>query len=355
MRIALVTDTHAGARNDNKIINEYYLKFFEEQFIPYLLENNISKVIHLGDVFDKRKQINIHTLHTWKQRVFDVLQEHNIEVDIILGNHDLYYKDTSQVNSVEEILKHYTNINIFSTATEKEIDGLKFIYVPWINIENQKETLDLVRSTTAEILLGHIEIKGFQMHKGSINIDRGFEVSELKKFDHVLSGHFHHKSKENHIQYLGNPYEMTWNDWNSEKGFHVLDTRTREIEFIENERKIFHRIIYNDENKTLEEVMNINFSQYKDMFVKVVVQQKTNPLFYDTFIDKLEENAPHDLKKVETIHDVDAENVDESISTKDTLTILQEHVENLNIEIDKKKLSDIINELYLEASNMDVG
>jgi DNA repair exonuclease SbcCD nuclease subunit len=355
MKIALVTDTHAGARNDNKIINEYYLKFFEEQFIPYLLNNNITKIVHLGDVFDKRKYINIHTLHTWKQKVFDVLEKNNISMDIILGNHDLYYKDTSKVNSVCEVLQSYNNIKIFQSATEKEIYGLKFLYVPWINIDNQKDSFELIKNTTAEILLGHIEIKGFQMHRGSINIDRGFEVSELQKFDYVLSGHFHHKSREGHIQYLGNPYEMTWNDWNSEKGFHILNTQTRELEFIENERKIFHKIVYNDENKTLEEVMNVDFNKYKDMFVKVIVQEKTNPFFYDTFIDKLEEHAPHDLKKVEKIHDVDAEDVDESISTKDTLTILREHIEDLNIEIDKKKLCDIINELYIEASNMDVG
>jgi DNA repair exonuclease SbcCD nuclease subunit len=354
MRIALITDTHAGARNDSSIFNEYFLNFFENQFLPYLEENNIKKIIHLGDVFDRRKYINFYTLNSWKQRVFDVMRDKNIQMDVIIGNHDAFWKNTNQINSVRELLYQYDNISVYENPYEIEIDSIKFLYIPWVNSENQEESIRMIQNTSAEIMLGHIEIKGFQMHRGSLNLDRGFEVSDFKKFDYAMSGHFHHKSNEGHIYYLGSPYEMTWSDWGDKRGFHIFHTETRKLEFIENHSKIFHKIIYDDANKTLEEVLNHDFKKYTNMFVKVVVSEKTNAYFFDSFVDKLHEYNLHDLKIVEKIDDNEINSVDETLSSKDTLTIIQEHISELNIEIDKKKLSDIINELYIEASNLDI-
>lgn len=353
MKIALITDTHAGARNDSHIFNDYFLDFFENQFFPFLEKENIKKIIHLGDVFDRRKYLNFHTLHTWRKQVFDYLERNNIQMDIIVGNHDVYWKNTNTISSVEEILRQYKNIKIYSSVFEQVIDNIKFIYVPWINSENTKETLEAIKNTDAEILLGHLEIKGFQMHRGALNTDHGFEMSDLSKFDFVMSGHFHHKSNAQSIYYLGNPYEMFWHDWNDTRGFHVFDTQKRKLIFHENKRKIFHKIFYNDENKSLEEITNVDFQQFKNMYVKVVVEEKTNPSFFDIFLDKLQQVNPQDVKVVEKIDegdDFDSEN----LSAKDTLTILNEHIESMNLQLDKKKLTDLMSELYHDASNLDV-
>jgi len=352
-KIALITDTHAGARNDNQVFNEYFLTFFEKNFFPYLLENKIDTIVHLGDIWDRRKYVNFNTLNSWRRRVFDFISKNNINMYIILGNHDCYHKNNNNINSVNELLAKYSNIKIFGKAKEVEFDDLKFLFVPWVNQENESETLDAIRNTTAEILLGHIEIKGFQMHRGSLNIDKGFSVEDLKKFEYVMSGHFHHKSSNNGIHYLGSPYEMSWHDWNDKRGFHVFDTETRKLSFIENELKIFHKIVYDDKGKTLEEILSKDFSLYSNMYVKVIVSEKTNAYFFDTFMDNLNAVNPSDVKIIEKVDDLEEIEIDEN-SAKDTLSILKDHIDNLNIEIDKKKLCDLMSDLYIEALNVDI-
>lgn len=353
MKVVIITDTHAGARNDNIYINEYILDFFKNQLFPYMKENNITKIIHGGDVFDRRKYLNINTLDTWIEEVFDYLERENIQMDVIIGNHDVYWKNTNKVNSVKTTLRCYNNIKLYEKAEEVNVGGLDILYVPWINQENYDHSIEKINNSNCEYLIGHLEIKGFQMHRGTVNTDHGFEPSVFNRYYSVMSGHFHHKSSEGHIHYLGSPYEMNWSDWGDRRGFHVLDTETREIEFIENERKIFLKIDYNDKDKTLEEVMDVDFGLYNSKYVKVVIEENTNPYFFDMFLEKINENNPIDVKIVGKLDDVNGDLVDE-ITTKDTLTILHEYIENVETEIDKKSLSDIMSDIYHEAINMDI-
>ena len=62
MKIALVTDTHFGARSDSQAFDAYFKKFYQEVFFSEIDKRKITKIIHLGDCFDRRKYVNFNSL-----------------------------------------------------------------------------------------------------------------------------------------------------------------------------------------------------------------------------------------------------------------------------------------------------
>jgi len=353
MELAIVTDNHAGCRNDSPVFNEYCISFFTDQFIPFLLENKITTVLHLGDVFDRRKYVNFNTLALWRTRVFDVLQKHNIQMYITLGNHDVYYKNTNDINSVYELLRGYDNIKIYSTPETIQIDGLPIFLLPWIPQGQELENLKAIEETKAEICMGHLEIKGFEMFTGQVNREHGQDAKVFEKFDLVFTGHFHHKSSKGNIHYLGSPYQMTWNDWADIRGFHTFNTTTREIKFIENPKQIFKKIFYNDEGKTFPQVaQQYDCLNLTNLYVKIIVEKKDNPYWYDQFLEAVYAANPADV----SIFDQSLQSYDEEEEVdgaKDTLTILHEHVNCLDIQ-HKDKLNELLTSLYQEALTLEV-
>lgn len=348
MKIAIVTDTHAGARNDSIAFNEYFIKFFEDQFFPYIKEHNIRHVIHLGDIFDRRKYINLNTLSAWHSRVFSPLNKLVERFDIIIGNHDTYYKNTNEINSVDQMLSMYGNYNIFVEPTETKVGDLDVLYVPWICESNQQETYDAISKSKSRLCMGHLEIMGFEMHAGHINTEYGLTKDLFDKFYMTLSGHFHHKSSKSGIHYLGSPYPMTWGDWGDSRGFHAFDTKTLELEFIENPEQIFHKIYYDDSKETFDVLMQKDFTDLTGKYVRVIVQQKSNPYWFDKFIEKLQLVNPIDVNIDEGAIDYGAE--DETFDeAKDTLSILMDCVKSLELETYEKETMDLLRNLYIEA------
>lgn len=351
MKIAIITDTHCGAGNDNQSLNEFFLKFYEEVFFPYLKQHNIKTVVHLGDTFDRRKYINFQTLHSWQKRVFEPLNNWCDRVDILIGNHDTYYKNTNKINSVDELLKIYDKFNVYPEPTEVEIDSRKVMYVPWICEDNYDRTMSMIENSAATVCMGHLELVGFEMYAGHINADKGHRSEIFDKFYMTMSGHFHQKSSRGNIHYLGAPYAMMWGDWGSLKGFHVFDTETLDLTFIENPIQMFHKIYYNDSSETFESIMKTDHSNIGGKFVKVIVQKKNNPYWFDQFVDALQKHNPADLSVIESaFEDGISDDVDID-QAKDTLTILKECVDSLEIDEHKNALNDLLRELYLEALN----
>ena len=168
MKIALLNDTHFGCRNDSPHFINYQNKFYEEQFFPYLIKNNIKCLVHLGDVVDRRKFINHNTAHNFKKIFWDRLRELDIETHVILGNHDTYYKNTNEVNALEN-LNVGNEVKIYTRATEITLDGLDVLLIPWICEDNMEDTLHKLDNSTSQIAFGHLEVKGFEMHKGVMN------------------------------------------------------------------------------------------------------------------------------------------------------------------------------------------
>ena len=111
MLIALLNDSHFGVRNDSQAFQNYQLKFFDEQFFPFMQENNIKTLIHLGDVVDRRKFINHQTASIFRKRFFDRLYEEQIDTHIIIGNHDTYFKNTNEVNAIENLYTTFDKRN----------------------------------------------------------------------------------------------------------------------------------------------------------------------------------------------------------------------------------------------------
>lgn len=353
MKLALITDTHAGARNDNPFFNEFFLRFFEEKFIPYLHAHDIKTVIHLGDVFDRRKYINFQTLRDWRVRVFDKLEAMGIDVHIIIGNHDTYWKTTNEINSVTELIRSYKNIKIYEKATEIAFDDTQFLFLPWINPTNQEETLKTIQKTKARLVCGHLEIIGFEHFKGHTNTDKGWDRKVYDKFEMVFSGHFHFKSQQDNIWYLGSPYQMVWNDYGDPRGFHIFDTRTRDLDFIPNEEEIFEKIHYNDTGETMDSLLKLDLSGYANKSLKVIVEKKSDPHLFETFLEELYKVHPIDVSIIETelIGSIQEGAIDEG---KDTLSILIEYTESLALDPNlKPRLIEKLREIYVDASTLE--
>lgn len=352
MKIALINDTHAGARGDNPIFNEFFFKFWENTFFPYLEKNNIKTICHLGDVVDRRKFINFVTLNSWRSRFFDRARDLGIQLEVIVGNHDVTYKNSNELNAMNELFSHYDNINIYTEPVELNFDGLSVAMVPWINSDNYEKSMEFLTHTQSQIVFGHFEISGFEMDRGNV-CQGGMSREIFNRFDMVMSGHFHHKSNDGSIYYLGNQYEMTWADYGDTRGFHVFDTETRELEFIENPNRIFFKVAYNDENDAeKEKVKQIDFSQYKDTFVKVVVINKKEPYLFDSVIDSLYKAGVLDVSIVEDVSMNSTTNTDELVNqAEDTITILNKYIDGMTLDVDNNKLKNHMRELYVEALN----
>ena len=348
MKIALLNDTHFGCRNDSPAFIEYQNKFYNDLFFPYLQKNNIKTLIHLGDVVDRRKFINHNTAHNFKKVFWNRLDELGVDTHIIIGNHDTYYKNTNEVNAMQN-LDISKDAKVYTHATTVDFDGLPILFIPWICDDNEAETIRTIENTQSTIAMGHLEIKGFEMHNGHMN-EHGTEKSVFKRFEKVMSGHFHKKSDDGHIYYLGTQYEMTWSDYNCPKGFHIFDTQTRELTRVPNPITMFEKIVYND---TKQSYSNIDISQYKDKHIKVIVEEKTDTNMFGQFIDRLHnEIDTHEVNVIEDSFNINASaDVNVVDQGEDTLTFLQNYIDSLDTELDKGRMKDITKEFYNEVQD----
>jgi DNA repair exonuclease SbcCD nuclease subunit len=349
LKIALITDTHFGARNDNSNFNDYFFEFYEKQFFPYLEENDITDVIHLGDVMDRRKFVSYKTAKDFRERFVDKFA--NINLHMLVGNHDTFYKNTNAVNSLHELVDgRYDNITVYEKTTEVEFDGCKILFVPWINAENMTHTMKMLKTSDAQVCMGHLELNGFEMQKGMV-MDHGWDRQEFNRFDMVMSGHYHHKSDDGQIFYLGTPYEIYWNDWNDPKGFHVFDTEKRELERIVNPLNIFSKIYYDDSQE-----INYDMSSYKNKYVKLIVVNKKDLYEFDKFVDKLLKADCYEVKIIEDFSELDANNVSDDIveNTEDTMTLLERYIDDLDVSLSKSRLKNTMRTLYTEAQDLEI-
>lgn len=348
MKIALINDTHWGARNDSPVFINYFNKFYDEVFFPYLQENNIKTVIHLGDVVDRRKFINHNTAHNFKLKFWNKIDELNLDTHVIIGNHDTYYKNTNEINALQN-LNISKNAKVYTSSQTVNFDGLDILFMPWICDTNKDDTLYHIDNTTAQIVMGHLEIKGFEMHKGHLN-EQGLEKELFKRFEKVMSGHFHKKSDDGHIYYLGCPYQIMWSDYNCPKGFHIFDTHTRELTRILNPLVMFKKFIYNDKG---EDYSKKDLSEYANTFVKLFISNKTDNDMFDKLLDRFhnEINA-HEIIVIEDNSSDISASVREDIleQGEDTLTFLGNYIEQIDTTLDKAKLKAFAKELYVEAN-----
>ena len=346
MKIALITDQHLDGRKGSLAFWNYFQKFYDEIFFPTLEKEGIRTVIDLGDTFDNRKSMDYNTFNRVDTNYFQRLKDY--EVHMILGNHCTYYKNTNKINSPELLLEKYRNIRIYSEPKEILLGGKVFLMMPWINSGNKEECLRLIANSEADIMCGHLECDGFEVTPG-MKFEGGFKVSQFKNFKRVWSGHFHHKSKNGNVQYLGNPYQMFWNDYKDRRGFHIYDTESDRLKFVENPFEIFDKIFYDDARVDYNKQ---DVSDYKDKFIKLIVEEKRDYQMFETLVDRLYNVGVHDVKIIENLVDVESQD-DIEVSTKDTLTLLNEYIDEVEMSVEKSDLKNLMRSLYIESCNVD--
>ena len=352
MKIALLNDTHFGARNDNPAFVKYFNRFYDEIFFPYIIQNDIKTLIHLGDVVDRRKFINFNTAHNFQENFWKRLWDLKIDTHIILGNHDTYYKNTNKVNFTH-LIKTFDGANepwIYEKPATVNFDGLDILLLPWICPETEEESIYEIDNSHAEVAMGHLEIKGFEMQKGLFN-EHGLEPTQFKRFEKVMSGHFHKKSDDGRIYYLGSQYEMTWSDYKDPKGFHIFDTETRELTRVPNPLRMFKKIVYND---TKEDYFTKDLSDFENKIVKVFISNRTNEEMFNHLLDKLQNKINvHEVNVIEDVQSDMSSSVREDIldQGEDTITFLNNYVDQIQTDLNKQKLKEFIKETYVEAND----
>ena len=347
MKIGLITDTHYNFRKANKAFHEYFAKFYDEIFFPTLKKNKIKTVIHLGDAFDNRKGMDYWALDWAKENVYDRFQDLGITVYNIVGNHDAYYKNSNEINAIDTLLQQYYNVVRVSKPAEYIIEGMKTVLLPWICTDNEKETFELLEETEAKVVFGHLELNGFSVYPGQYQ-QEGLDKKVFQKFDRVYSGHYHTRSNDGKIFYLGNPYQMFWNDLNDKRGFHIFDTDDYKLDYYQNPHTMFERVYYENNNPK-----NFDASYLTNKMVKIVVRQRDDYKMFDKFVDAIVKVNPLELKIVENVDVYDEDVNCDEIPTEDTLSILDKYVEESEFELDKNTIKKLLREFYREALEVE--
>ena len=340
MRVAIITDTHYGARKGSKLFHDYFEQFYKNVFFPTLEKEEITTVLHLGDAFDSRKSIDYQSLDWTRRVVLEPLRKY--EVHMIVGNHDIYLRNSTKINAPSLLLQNYSNIKTYSDPEVIKIGNLNVLMIPWICADNEEKTLRLIKNSGCKVAMGHLELNGFQAHRGHI-MDDGMDSIVFDNFTKVFSGHYHTRSNNGTVFYLGNPYEIFWNDVNDTRGFHIFDTETFEHTPVNNPYKMYCIIYYDDDN-----YQTFDTREYENKIVKVIVRKKSNTKKFEKFIDKLYASNISELKIVENLQIEENENF-ETYESEDTLSILNRYVEESEISLDKSIVQKMLHEIYREA------
>ena len=348
-KVAIITDLHFGARGDALTFVDYMDKFYTNTFFPALQERGIKTILNLGDTFDRRKYINYNSLKRARQMFFDPIQKNDMAMFMLAGNHDTYYKNTNDTNSIDLLLNDYGNICTISEAMDITVDGRKIFMLPWICSDNYEQSMERMNDTDAEICMGHLEIAGFVMHRG-VKSHGGLNAERFRKFGLVYSGHYHHRNNDGHIYYLGNPYELTWSDYKDPRGFLIWDTETMELEFIENPYTMFERVEYDD---ATNDYSDFDASTMKEKYVKVIVNNKSDFKKFDDFLKKIYKANPHDVRILEDFAEFKDGEIDEELNLEDTMNILISYVDSVETTVNKEKITGFLRGLYAEAQQQE--
>ena len=348
MKIAIINDTHFGARGDSQIFFDYFMRFFDDVFFPYLEEHNIDTIIHAGDLMDRRKFINFNILNQVRTRFMDKLKSKNIKMHCILGNHDVYYRNTNEINSIRELFSN--DLTLYEKPEVVNFDGLDIALLPWVNKTNKDQCVEFIKTASAPILIGHLEVNGYQVMRG-VDFQGGMDKDPFDRYEKVLSGHFHCRQEKENVYYMGTQDQITVSDLHEKKGFHVLDTESRDIEFIENPHMMFYCLTYNDSSGPLD-LDSLNFSNMKNAFVKIYIEHKKHPYSFDRYMDKLYEAG---VSKITTVDDANNSSwqQEEIVDlAQDTVTLINNEVDQLEEVKDKSKLKKLIKDLYMETVSL---
>ena len=267
-----------------------------------------------------------------------------IPMTMLVGNHDIYYKNTLRVNAPNELLRGYDNITIIDDHDTVTFDGLPILLLSWICDDNRERFLKVIQESDAPVCMGHLELNGFEAHPGHV-MEGGMDPNVFSKFKRVFSGHYHQKSTKGNIRYLGNPYQLYWNDYAAKRGFHVFDTDTLKTTFYRNPFDVFYKLYYNSGVSLPDE------SEIRGSFVKLIVEDKGDYQKFDYNVKRIQDMGCADLKIVEDLS-VELENGSEVLETEDTMTLLDKYIDEIDLRVSKPNVKSVMRSLYVEASEL---
>lgn len=297
MHVAFITDIHFGARANSQIFLDNQERFYREIFFPELERLGVKTIVNLGDTWENRTALNPVTLKRAQDFYFDEIYRRGMKQIIVMGNHDTFYRNTNDVNLIEFLEKMYPeSVKIVKTRAVMNMDGVKFGLIGWINKENLADSLEWLETVDADFIGGHFEINDFEMTKGHV-ATHGFDRKTFKRFDHVYSGHFHVRSTIGNITYLSNPSQTSWGDHGLEKGFHIFDTKTREMTPVNNPFDMYKEIEWGAHDAKPEDFAGVygrinvrNFDSFSraelDLFVNAAQEHAIQMQVVETAVEQ---------------------------------------------------------------------
>lgn len=360
-RVPIITDTHLGCRAEHKIIAENQEYFWDSIFWPAIdAAGDVTDILHLGDLCDRRKYINLEMLQRGKEHIFEPARARGIKFHWVLGNHDIYHKNDLSINAAEAF-REFENLVVYKQATELTFNDKRILLLPWICDENYQDSMDKLANFDGAAVAGHLELAGFEMYKGVPN-NHGASTEPYRHVPLVMTGHYHHKSNRGNIHYLGSPFEMSWADYGDKRGFHWWTPETNTLELVENTEHLYYRYVYDDEatgksqayvNDAITEIRKDNI---KGKIVKILVKSKTQPIWFDAYIDAIQRMGVFDIQIVEDLAawNTETESLEDDDNTMDSLTMISWYIDNQTWPSDgtKKAVKDLMNELYTEATDL---
>ena len=235
-KIFLIGDTHIGLGYPNSVDKWFkvHQEYFSDFLIP-LLKRKVKQgdiIVHLGDLFDNRNIIPINLLNYG----MDIVEEISkiAPLHIIIGNHDLWSKSASEINSVRPF-RYIPNVKIYSSTEILEYNGLKILMMPFF--EKRLDQIKVIdENKNCDYLFCHSDLNGCKMHLTSVahkNADK-IDISDFKSFSKVKSGHIHLVQSNDHFTFVGSIFQMDRNDMGDQKGIFVIYTNDGTEQFFPN-------------------------------------------------------------------------------------------------------------------------
>lgn len=346
MKTLIMGDSHFGVHEDCEFYQEYKKKTFE-WIADICVKNQIDRINHLGDFFDNRRSISYKTFKQTTDILnpfFDKINSTVKEFVYLAGNHDMFYKNSSEINSFREL---FQNVPIENIDLKMVIDNAILfddsLFVPWMYNDNREKILSQIseHKSYSKFLFGHFAINGFTLVPG-IEERSGDEPTLYSDFKNVFSGHFHIRSEKQPIIYTGSVFQLNWNDADDIKGVYILNHCDDSVEFLASPYKVFSKILVRSDF----DMDTINIGELKKQFVKLVILEEPN-IKIERQISKLCEELPQ-LEIVNKYSVLSAENI--TIDKFEVNDIFAEYVETLKLESSrKKKILANFADVYTEA------
>lgn len=291
---------------------------------------------------------NSYVLSKVKSAYAEEIKKRNLVVHKIIGNHDCYYANTNKINTPEEHLRFYENIKIYTGPEYVDIGDRTFLMLPWINSENYDISLSHIREGVASVVVGHLALTGFPM-PGSQVCNDGMNPKEFEIYDLVMTGHFHNRSRKGNIHYIGNPFWSKWNEYGDDRGFAILDTKTLEIEYVNNRKyQMFVDFVYDEDN------LNENFDDVTNKYVRVNIHNKKSEVTFEDWTDKLRSNSPQSIvfelpfKRTIEVNEEQLEDdeEDQKINVRDTFWHMMKYVDESKDVEEKIEIKQLLSQIY---------